>query len=261
MDKYAVITGASSGIGAEFARQLSAIGYSTILIARRADRLRSLQAELPTPAKIVEADLSTRSGCARVLDVIEDQDVRIFINCAGFGDCGKFIETDEEKEFSMVDVNIKAVHFLSKRVIRYFQEERQGKGYLLNVASSAGLMPAGPYMATYYATKAYVVSLTRAISYEMKQENSSVYVGCLCPGPVDTEFNDVANVSFALPGISAKACVSYAIQKMFRKKTVIIPSLRMRAAVFGSRLLPSGVVIPITARQQKKKIGADQRAE
>ena len=255
MSKYAVITGASSGIGAEFARQLSAMGYETILVARRADRLRSLQDELAAPSKVVEADLSVRSGCMRVMDALEDRNVEVFINCAGFGDCGKFIETDEEKESSMVDVNIKAVHFFTKRVLKYFKEERQGKGFLLNVASSAGLLPAGPYMATYYATKAYVTSLTRAVSYEMKQDKSPVYVGCLCPGPVNTEFNDVANVSFTLPDISAEACVSYAIKKMFQKKTVIVPSLRMRAAVTAGRLLPPCVSIPITARQQKKKLG------
>ncbi len=255
MSKYAVITGASSGIGAEFAKQLSELGYETILVARRTERLRSLQAELASPSKTVKADLSTRRGCARVMDAIEDLNVEVFINCAGFGDAGRFTETDEEKEFSMVDVNIKAVHYFTKRMLKNFREERQGKGYLLNVASSAGLLPAGPYMATYYATKAYVTSLTRAVAYEMKQDKSPVYVGCLCPGPVDTEFNDVANVSFTLPGISAKACVSYAIQKMFRKKTVIVPTLRMKAAVIAGRLLPQGVVIPLTARQQKKKLG------
>ena len=110
-------------------------------------------------------------------------------------------------------------------------------------------------MATYYATKAYVTSLTRAVSYEMKQDKSPVYVGCLCPGPVNTEFNDVANVSFTLPGISAEACVSYAIKKMFQKKTVIVPSLRMKVAVTAGRLLPQSLVIPMTARQQKKKLG------
>ncbi|MBR5348205.1 MAG: SDR family oxidoreductase [Lachnospiraceae bacterium] len=257
MSKYAVITGASSGIGAEFAKQLSGLGYELLLVARRADRLRSLQRELPGPSKIVKADLSARRGCARVMDAIEDLNVEIFINCAGFGDFGKFVETDEEKEFSMVDVNIKAVHYFTKHMLRYFREERQGKGYLLNVASSAGLLPAGPYMATYYATKAYVTSLTRAVSCEMKQEHSPVYVGCLCPGPVNTEFNDVANVSFALPGISPEACVSYAIKKMFQRKTVIVPTLRLRAAVLAGRILPQGVVIPLTARQQRKKGGAD----
>jgi short-subunit dehydrogenase len=131
----------------------------------------------------------------------------------------------------------------------------QEGGYLLNVASSAGLLPAGPYMATYYATKAYVASLTRAVAQELKEIGSNVYVGALCPGPVDTEFNEVANVEFALSGISAKQCVSYAIRQMKRRKTVIVPSLSIRAATTLGRLIPQELCIRITGLQQKRKLG------
>ena len=121
------------------------------------------------------------------------------------------------------------------------------------MASSAGLIPAGPYMATYYATKAYVTSLTRAVARELKEQKSKVYIGCLCPGPVDTEFNDVANVQFALKGISPSYCANYAIDKMKKRKVVIVPSLKMKMAMFGGRLIPDDLYIKIAGHQQKKK--------
>ena len=111
-------------------------------------------------------------------------------------------------------------------------------------------------MSTYYATKAYVTSLTQGIARELKEEGSDIYVGALCPGPVDTEFNNVANVEFALPGIDPEMCVQYALKQMFdRRKVIIVPTLRMKLAVFGCRLLPREQVVAMTAGQQKKKKG------
>ena len=131
---------------------------------------------------------------------------------------------------------------------------REGGGTILNVASSAGLFPAGPYMSGYYATKAYMTSLTRGVAEELRQAHSPVYVGCLCPGPVNTEFNDIADVSFALPGISPEECVDYALRMMARRQTVIIPGRQIRAAVIGQRLIPTALTVRITAAQQKKKM-------
>lgn len=108
-------------------------------------------------------------------------------------------------------------------------------------------------MATYYATKAYVASLSRAVAKELRQHNSAVYVGCLCPGPVDTEFNDVANVKFALRGISAEYCANYAIDRMKKKKTVIIPTLQMKLVTVCGRLIPQSLYISLVSHQQKKK--------
>ena len=110
-------------------------------------------------------------------------------------------------------------------------------------------------MATYYASKAYVVSLTRAVACELKEKKSSVRVSVLCPGPVNTEFNDVADVVFALKGITPKQCVKEALRGMDRKKVVIVPSLRMKLATIFSHLVPYPILIKITARQQKKKLG------
>jgi len=251
MKKYAVITGASSGIGLEFAYQLSAKGYSLVLTARNKDKLEQVIKDLPKETETVIADLEKEEECYRFFEQIKEKEIEVFINNAGFGDCGRFAETELSKELAMVQVNVTAMHILMKLVLQ--KMKNQGYGYLLNVASSAGLMPAGPYMATYYATKAYVTSITRAVAVELKQEKCPVYVGCLCPGPVNTGFNEVANVEFALKEISAKKCVSYAVKKMFARQVVIIPTIVMKIAVWASRISPAAISIRVTARQQKKK--------
>ena len=253
---YAVVTGASSGIGFEIAKQLSKRGYKIVLVARNEKRLEKVSRILETETIIITADLSQRSECVRLMEETRELDIEVFVNNAGFGDCGKFHKTDISKELDMIDVNISAVHILTKMMLHRFKARTSG-GYILNVASSAGLFPAGPYMATYYASKAYVTSLTSAVAAELKDENSDIYIGALCPGPVDTRFNDVANVEFALKGISAKKCAAYAVNQMFKRKTIIVPTLRMKLAVFCVRLLPRGVMVSLTGRQQKKKRGGN----
>lgn len=253
---YAVITGASSGIGEQFAKRLAKEGYDLILVARRRERLTALSDKLTATHKELECDIFTADlmqldECQRLSDYLEEKDIEIFINNAGYGDCGLFEETDIAKEMGMIDVNVRAVHFLTKKLLR--QMRVKDRGFILNVASSAGLIPAGPYMAAYYASKAYVASLSRAVACELRQSHSHVYVGCLCPGPVDTEFNDVANVRFALKGISAEYCANYAIDRMMKRKTVIVPTLRMKLATTCGRFLPLSLYIKIVSHQQKKK--------
>ena len=257
---YAVITGASSGIGAAFAPLLAKEGYSLILAARRKDRLEEIQKQVEPYLHqdaicLVHAmDVTDPKACDRLMDMIWDVNVGIFINNAGFGDCGDFRDTDVAKEMDMIDVNVMALHYLTKRVLNKFR--RQKMGYLLNVGSVAGLMPAGPYMATYYASKAYVVSLTRAIQKELKDQHSRIYVGCLCPGPVDTEFNQVANSEFIMPGISAASCASYAIKKMKQRQKVIIPSLPVRILMGLAYITPAPILIHMISRVQlRKKMG------
>lgn len=252
MKKYAVITGASSGIGYEFAKCLAKKGYALILIARREKRLQNLAKHLNAECEVVCADLTSLQECERVYQILESKNIAIFINNAGFGDCGPFLEGDLDKELRMIELNVRTVHFFFKRILQKMQ--KVDYGYLLNVASIAGLMPAGPYMATYYASKAYVTSLTRAVAAELHEKNSNVYVGCLCPGPVDTEFNRVANVEFALKGINSTYCAKYALSQMWKRKTVIIPKLDVKfMASVGSRL-PAGILIWMISFQQKKKI-------
>ncbi len=253
MKNYAVVTGASAGLGTEFAKQLAAKGYKIILTARREERLRALAEELPVECVVIPADLSKTEECLRFFEIIQDKKIDIFINNAGFGDCNSFLEGNLQKELDMIDVNIKAMHTLCKLCLQKMQKENHG--YLLNVASSAGLLPAGPYMATYYATKAYVTSLTQAVAQELKEMGSHVYVGALCPGPVNTEFNEVANVEFALDGISVEYCVEYAIQQMIKRQTVIVPTVLMKLSTAMSRISPRSLTLKVTSEQQKRKLG------
>lgn len=255
-NSYAVITGASAGIGECFARRLAKEGYSLVLVARRKERLDALAKELKekyhTECLVKPCDVSKTEECLRLMKEIEEVPIEIFINNAGFGDCGKFVDGNLDKELDMIDVNIKALHTLMKLALQRF--EKNNCGYLLNVASSAGIIPAGPYMATYYATKSYVVSLTQAVAEELRESGSGIYAGCLCPGPVDTEFNGVANVEFALKGISAEFCANYGIDKMFQKKTVIIPTWYLKLGLTFGKFLPRKLYVSIAARQQKKKL-------
>lgn len=252
MKRYAVVTGASSGIGMEFARQLAKKGYSLVLTARREERLKELAKELPVECKAISADLSKEEECRRLFEEIKDLKIAVFINNAGFGNCGKFIDSSLAKDLDMIRVNIEAMHILMKLMLQKMQTDN--RGYILNVASSAGLLPAGPYMSAYYATKAYVTSLTRGVAEELREAGSRVYVGCLCPGPVDTEFNAVANVEFALKGILTKDCVAYALKQMSHRQTVIVPTLLMKLATTSGRMIPQQLCVQITARQQKKKM-------
>ena len=249
--KTAFITGATSGIGKEFARRYADQGYRLILTGRRTERLGELQQELKCECRIITADISDEAQCKSLLSDMADENIDVFINNAGFGTAGSFLETDLEKEISMIKVNDIAMHILFKGVLKKMQD--QGNGTILNVASSAGLFPAGPYMATYYVSKAYVTSITRAVAHELKEKGSSVYVACLCPGPVDTEFNMNADVTFALKGITAEKCVDECFKGMSKKKTVIVPTLRMKTVMIGQQLVPDSVVIKMTAGQQKKK--------
>ena len=153
----------------------------------------------------------------------------------------------------MLRVNVLAMHRLFKFALKKMQT--QGFGTILNVASSAGLLPGGPYMAGYYASKSYVVSLTRGVAEELREQHSPVYVCALCPGPVNTEFNEHADVVFALKGISPEVCVEEAMRGMLRHQTIIVPSALMRLATTAQKLVSAPLLMPILARQQKRKLG------
>lgn len=252
MKGYAVITGASSGIGTEFARRLAKEGFPLVLVARRKDRLEQLAASLETECIVITADLSDMEECRRVMRELDSKEIEVFINNAGFGYCGETLNIETQTELDMIDVNVKAMHLFAKLALE--RMVKKDKGYVLNVASSAGLLPAGPYMSAYYATKAYVTSFTRGVAEELRRKKSHVYIGCLCPGPVDTEFNRVANVEFALKGISAYDCANYAVTQMFRKKVTIVPAFQMKALVVLSRFIPTKLYVRIAAKQQRKKI-------
>lgn len=253
-NSWAVVTGATSGIGLEFTQQLGRQGYRLLLVARRGDRLYQMKEELSSvgvQAEVLIADLVSDYGRDMLIRWMGQHRMDVFINNAGFGLAGSFLETEAEREQEMIGLNVTAMHLLMKAALKSMQE--RGVGYILNVASSAGLLPGGPYMATYYATKAYVASLTQAVAEELRLAGSRIYVGCLCPGPVDTEFNSVAEVQFALKGISPEKCVRTAINGMKKRKTVIVPTLTIKGAALAGRLLPRKTAVRFTAKQQIKK--------
>lgn len=248
----ALITGASSGIGRDIARELSNRGYDLILVARRKTKLEALKKELNGNVEIILSDLASTFNCAKLYEQVKDQDIDVIVNNAGFGLAGEFTDTKLEKELDMIDLNIKAVHTLTKLFLSDFS--KKNKGYILNVASSAGLQSGGPLMATYYATKSYVVSMTLGIYEELRRNKSNVYIGCLCPGPVDTEFNKVAKVEFSMPSLSSEYVAKYAVNKMFKKKTIIVPGTKMKLGVFFSNLLSKKRQLKIIYKIQKKKM-------
>lgn len=244
-----LITGASSGIGRDMARILSEQGHDLILVARRKKKLEDLKKQLNTNVEIISMDLGSTFNCMKLYNKVKGN-VNVLINNAGFGLFGSFTETNLEKELDMIDLNIKSLHILTKLFLQDFKE--RNSGYILNVASSAGFMP-GPLMATYYSTKAYVLHLTEAIYQELKEQNSKVHISCLCPGPVNTEFNKVANVEFKIKGLDSYDVANYAIKKMFQGKLIIIPSLKMKLACYLSRIIPTKLLLKITYRIQKRK--------
>ncbi len=245
----ALVTGASSGIGRDMARYLSSLGYDLVIVARRKDLLEELKRELNTNVKIECLDISNQENCIKLFN--ENKDVDILINNAGFGDFGKFDETNLDKELSMIDTNIKSTHILTKL---YLQEmKKKNNGRILNVASIAGFM-AGPLMATYYATKNYVVSFSKAINKELKKDGSKVSMSVLCPGPVSTNFDNVANVKFSLNSLSSEYVAKYSIDKMLKNKKVIIPGKMMKLIYAGNKIAPSALTLEITYHSQKRKL-------
>ena len=248
----ALVTGASSGIGRDIARCLAQKNIELILVARRKERLVELQAELNVPCQIFCCDLTDRSACIDLYEQTKDQSIDILVNCAGLGAFGPFNETALEKELAMLDTNITAVHILTKLFLQDFIA--RDSGYLLNVASAAAFLP-GPLLSSYYASKAYVLRLTTAIYEELRQNGSHVSVSVLCPGPVDTEFDTVADVRFTVKGLSSQKVAHYGVEQMFRKKLIIIPGWGMKISAFFSKFVPLKLLLPISYRLQKRKEG------
>ena len=195
-------------------------------------------------------DVSSTFNCMKLYNKVKKEKIDILINNAGFGLFGEFAESNIDKELDMIDLNIKGVHTLTKLFLKDFK--KRDKGYILNVASSAGFMP-GPLMATYYASKSYVVNLSEAIYEELKKEGSNVSISVLCPGPVDTEFNRVANVSFAIKGQNSMDVAKYAIKKLFNEKLIIVPGFKMKVAVFLTRFIPRKILLKIVYKIQRNK--------
>lgn len=247
----ALITGASSGIGLDMAKYLATMKCELILVARDKEKLEKIQESLPTKVTIIVADLSNEQKVKELYVLTKNEKIDILINNAGFGVFGYFTETDLNKELEMIDTNIRAVHLLTKFFVK--DMEKNNFGYILNVASSAAFQP-GPLMATYYATKSYVYQLTEALYYEQKKKKTNVHVSVLCPGPVDTNFNNVAGVKFGVKPLKSSYVAKYAIDKMFKNKMLIIPGFTMKCAKFFGRFVSDKLLLRLAYRIQKKKI-------
>jgi len=247
----ALITGASSGIGLDMARYLATQKCELILVARNKEKLEKIQELLPTKVTIIVADLSNEQKVKELYVVAKKENIDILINNAGLGDFGYLTDTDLNKDLELINTNIKALHILTKYFVRDM-EKKETDTYILNVASSAAFQP-GPLMSTYYATKSYVYQLTEALYYEEKKKKTKVHVSVLCPGPVETNFNNVAGVQFSVKPLKSTYVAKYAIDQMFKKKMLIIPGVKMKLAKFFSRFLSDKVLLRITYNIQKRK--------
>ena len=245
----ALVTGASSGIGKDIAIYLDSLGYDLVLVARSEDKLKEICKNLKS-AEYYICDLGKREECFALYEKYKNADIDFLVNNAGYGLFGYFDETDMQKELDMIDLIVTAVHILTKLFLKDFV--KNDRGYILNVASSAGFL-AGPYLSTYYATKNYVLKLTMAINEELRKRRSNVSVSVICPGPVDTNFNNVAGGHFNTKSLTSKYVAKYAIDKTLKKKMIIIPSLKIKLGVFFSRFLPYRLLLKIVYRIQINK--------
>lgn len=255
----ALITGASSGIGEELARLLARQGCRLVLTARRQDRLDALAGELETAGApgvhVLVADLAVPGAAARLVEQLDDRglSIDVLVNNAGFGASGAFVDTDLATEQEMVQVNVVALLDLCKLLGR--RMAARGAGHILNVASTAAFQP-GPLMAVYYASKAFVLSLSEALAAEL--EDAGVVVSTLCPGPTRTQFaaradmggtrrvNRIARVA------SASEVARAALAGLGRGSRLIIPGLMNRLGVLTVRLMPRRWVTALVRRLQEK---------
>lgn len=242
----AVITGASSGLGKEFAKQLDSLGCDTVIVARREDRLNELKSQLKNNCAVFCADLSDSQKCRELFASFPDAD--ILINNAGFGTFGEIAESDLDRDEEMIAINVNAQYVLMKLYLEQFKKKRHG--YILNTASAAAFM-AGPYFGLYYATKAFVLRVSQAASREAKEYG--VCVSAFCPGSVATEFNSIAKTTSSSKPLTPELAVKYAINKMFKGKPIIIPSAKIRAAFVMSKLMPEHLLTEFSCHVQKKR--------
>jgi short-subunit dehydrogenase len=244
-----LVTGASAGIGEEFARQLARRGHAVTAVARRLDRLEALAAETMSAGGTIEplaADLETSRGRTTVARRLKSQAPWILVNNAGFGTRGRIAELDSAREQAEVQLNVVATHELSLAVIPGLVKE--GTGGIINVASTAAFQPL-PYMATYAATKGFILYFTEALGDELR--GAGVRAMALCPGPVHTEFHDVAGTNDYLHlvgGMSAQRCVAIGLRAFDRSQRICIPGKINAVLAQGPRLAPRLVVRRISGK-------------
>lgn len=266
--KYALITGASSGIGRALACVLAEQGYNLIILARRLDRLEILKKELRKKYRVevqcIQADLTKQRDMGAVIRFIENwkKPLNILINNAGIGSFNYFADSKRRQQLSIINLNMRALVELSHVCIPLL--EKQELSYILNIGSIAGFMP-GPYMAVYYASKNFVLSFTEALDEEMRVKKNGLQVSVLCPGPTKSEFGEVAGFSrtgtsslekqftrqsASLP--SSEQVAEYGIKQLFAKKRIIVHGSLNKLLLFFLRLLPRAWVTNIVRIIQHK---------
>jgi hypothetical protein len=243
----ALVTGASSGIGAEFARQLAASGMDVVLVARRADRLEQQRAELEQQHKVrcttIVKDLSQSGAAEQVFAETEGKGLKVdwLVNNAGFGTNGFFAELPLEREIEEIDLNIGALVALARLYLPGMLA--RGRGQIINLGSVGSFVPT-PYMATYSATKAFILSFSEAIANEVS--GKGVGVLALCPGATKTEFQAVAGVSENVPEFSymtSEAVVRQAIAAAKSGKRTLVPGWMNKIMIGSTRLTPRTVLV------------------
>lgn len=250
LGEYALITGASSGIGRQIAEILIDKGYNLILCARRGERLSELK-EYGKKAGVTVipfcVDLSCPKNCVLLHRYFSDVNITIVVNSAGFGLYGDFDKNPIKKELEMISLNATGASLITRLFAKTMK-----KGIILNVCSAAAFS-SEPLMASYAASKAYLYSYSRAVNYELKKRGKSVRVVLLCPGAVNTEFDSVAGVSESLPGLTARKCAKIAIDGVDAGKEFIVPTLKIKLGYLFSKLLPDNFTTAAQYRIQSFK--------
>ena len=257
--RTALVTGGSGGIGLEFAKVLARHGYDLVLVSRNRDTLEAaagqLEGKYDVSAHVFAADLRRREAPESIYDFLRNENIpiEVLINNAGFGLGGEFAETELQRELEMIQVNIAALTHLTKLFMPAMIRRRSGR--IVNVASTAAFLP-GPLMAVYYATKAYVLSFSEALSEELR--NTGVTVTALCPGPTDTDFADVAQTAnsrlFTAFGVADAADVAeYGYEAMVHGKRLAIPGLKNKILAQANRLAPRALSARIARMAQETR--------
>lgn len=247
----ALVTGASSGIGRDMTRYLVSLGYTVFAVGRDEKKLLNLQDELGEKVKIIIKDLANSNNCINLYEELKNENLDLVINNAGFGIFGEFDKTDLQNEINLINTNVVAVHILTKLFIK--DMIRHNKGKILNVSSIAGFAP-GPLMTAYYSSKSYVLRLTEGIYEELKKKKSKVTISALCPGPVETNFNNVANVKFSIKALSSEYVAKYAIDKALKGKLMIVPGILPKILRVLSKISPDKLSMKLIYKNQKRKI-------
>lgn len=251
-NKYILITGASSGIGKSLAYEFAKKGEKLILVARRIEILQEFKKEFPETV-IIKADLSDINQVNAVYKQTKDMNIFVYklINNAGFGDYSLFADSDNKKNIDMINLNISGLITMTRNYLD--DMKKNNEGYILNVSSIASFMP-GPWMAVYYASKAFVTSFSRTLNFELKKTN--IRVSILAPGPTNTGFRKMANIKNSgldksFESNSSDYVAKYTLNNLNKK--LIIPGWTNKIAVFMSNILPINIMVYFVNKAQERK--------